>query len=148
MKILWPLFFAFIAAFGNAMFAAGQKKAVVFENMLPFIVISVLVSVFLIILLAPLLGPTDYPRVIKQNWVWAIVTGVGLFLTYLGFNLLYTKYGASNYILYAVLSIITTSIIVGVVIFKEAFNYYHWGALVGSIVTIILFTIGNSVGKT
>ena len=32
MKIFWPLLFAFIAALGNALFAAGQKKAVVFDN--------------------------------------------------------------------------------------------------------------------
>jgi drug/metabolite transporter (DMT)-like permease len=69
-------------------------------------------------------------------------------LTYIGFNLLYSKYGASNYILYAVLSIITTSIIVGVVMFKESFNAYHWLAFGSSITTVALFAMGNSVLKT
>ncbi len=148
MKPLWPLCFALIAAFGNAVFAAGQKKAVVFQNKLSFLAISILVCFCLIIFLAPLLGPTNYASVIKRNWLWALVSGLGLFLTYLGFNLLYTNYGTSNYMLYAALSIITTSIIVGVVIFKETFNHYHWAAVVGSVVTIILFTIGNNAGKT
>jgi drug/metabolite transporter (DMT)-like permease len=60
---------------------------------------------------------------------------------------LYSQYGASNYILYAVLSIITTSVIVGVVIFKETFNIYHWLALLSSIITIALFTLGNGIAK-
>jgi len=147
MKIRSSLFFALIAVFGNAVFTAGQKKAVVVENTRSFIIISLLVCVSLIILLAPLFGPTNYTRVIKENWLWAVASGVGLFLTYLGFNLLYTPYGASNYILYAVLSIITTSLIVGVGIFEEALNFYHWVVLVGSIKTVIPFTIVNSVGE-
>jgi len=55
------------------------------------------------LLAAPLLGPTNYLSSLKENWIWAIISGLGLFLTCLGFNLLYTRYGASHYILYAVI---------------------------------------------
>ena len=146
MKILGPLLFAFIAAFGNALFAAGQKKAIGFDNSFVFIALTVIVCVALTLLAAPLLGPTNYLSSLKENWIWAIVSGIGLFLTCLGFNLLYTKYGASHYILYAVISIITTAIVVGVVLFKESFNVYHWLAFGGSIITIFLFTLGNRYG--
>lgn len=146
MKILGPLFFSFIAALGNALFAAGQKKAVGFDNSFVFIAMAAIICVALTLMTAPLLGPINYLSSFKTNWLWALLSGIGLFLTYLGFNLLYTNYGASNYILYAVISIITTSIIVGVVLFKETFNIYHWFAFGGSIITVFFFTLGNRLG--
>ena len=148
MNVYGPLFFALIAAIGNAMFAAGQKKAVAFENPFTFIALVAIVCVFLTVATAPLFGQPHYSAVAKENGWWAVLSGSGLFLTYIGFNLLYSKYGASNYILYAVLSIITTSIIVGVVMFKESFNTYHWLAFGSSITTVALFAMGNSVLKT
>ena len=148
MKTLSLLLFAFIGALGNAMFAASQKKAMALGNSLAFLVISIFVSFILAILIAPLSGPTKYTTIIKQSWLWAVTGGIGLFLTFLGFNLLYTNFGTSSYMLYAVMSIITTSIIVSVVIFKETFNAFHWAAFVGAIVTIVLYTIGNSISKT
>lgn len=146
MKILGPLFFSFIAALGNALFAAGQKKAVGFDNSFVFIAMAAIICVTLTLMTAPLLGPINYLSSFKTNWLWALLSGIGLFLTYLGFNLLYTNYGASNYILYAVISIITTSIVVGVVLFKETFNIYHWFAFGGSIITVFFFTLGNRLG--
>ena len=143
MNIYGPLIFAIVAAVGNAMFVAGQKKAIQLDNEFTFIAISAVVCVILTIAFTPLFGQPNYTSVVKENGIWAIISGIGLFLTYLGFNLLYTKYGASNYILYAVLSIITTSVLVGVVLFKETFNLYHWLAFVASIITVVLFSIGN-----
>ena len=148
MKILGPLLFALIAALGNAMFAAGQKKAIAFDNAFAFIALAAVVCVCLTILFAPLMGPPNYVAVAKQNGYWALLSGAGLFLTYVGFNLLYSKYGASNYILYAVLSIITTSVFVGVLWFKETFNIYHWLALGTAMVTVVLFSIGNKVAQS
>ncbi len=147
MILIGPLAFALIAAIGNAMFAAGQKKAVGLENAFTFIALAALVCVTLTILVAPFFGATQYASAIKQNGHWAILSGAGLFLTYLGFNLLYSNYGASSYILYAVISIITTSIIVGVYIFREEFNVFHWLAFFTSILTVILFTWGNKVAQ-
>ncbi len=148
MNMYGALFFALIAAIGNAMFAAGQKKAIAFENPFTFIALAAIVCVCLTVAAAPMFGQPQYSSVVKENGWWALLSGAGLFLTYLGFNLLYSRYGASNYILYAVLSIITTSIIVGVVMFKESFNLYHWLAFGSSITTVALFAFGNSLLKT
>lgn len=132
----------------SAMFAAGQKKATAFDNPFTFIALAAMVCVFLTVATAPLFGQPNYSSVAKENGWWAVLSGTGLFLTYLGFNLLYSKHGASSYILYAVLSIITTSIIVGVVMFKESFNVYHWLAFGSSVITVALFAIGNYTIKT
>jgi drug/metabolite transporter (DMT)-like permease len=72
------------------------------------------------------------------------LSGTGLFLTYIGFNLLYSKYGASQYVLYAVLSIITTTIIVGIFWLKEPVNVYHKIAIAAAILAVVLFSIGQS----
>jgi drug/metabolite transporter (DMT)-like permease len=144
MKSLLPIVFAGIAAIGNAMFALGQKKSVGMENGLLFVGMSAAVAVFFSFVFAPLLGALDAGSAIKGNWKAILLSGTGLFLTYIGFNLLYTRYGASEYVLYAVLSIITTTIIVGIFWLKEPVNVYHIIAIVMAIAAVIFFSIGQS----
>jgi drug/metabolite transporter (DMT)-like permease len=147
MKQYSILLYALIAAVGNAIFAFGQKKATV-SNSLLFIGLSAIICTLLTFLLMPFFEKEIEPlQLIKTNWPWIITSGIGLCLTYIGFNLLYGNYGASSYIYYAVLSIITTSIIVGIIIFKEKINIYHVLSILTALATIILFSIGNKIGK-
>jgi len=124
MKSLLPIVFATIAAVGNAMFALGQKKSANVENGLLFVGLSAIIAVIFAIIFAPLVGTFEIGNVLKENWKSVLLSGLGLFLTYLGFNLLYSRYGASQYALYAVISIITTTIIVGMFWLKEPVNVY------------------------
>lgn len=78
-----------------------------------------------------------------MNYKWIIFGGAGLVLTFTGFYLLYSRFGPSYYILYAVLSIITTSVIVGVFVLKERMNIYYALSVATAVTTIILFTIGK-----
>ena len=144
MKILLPIIFATIAAVGNALFALGQKKSVGVENGLLFVGASAVVAVIFAFLFAPLVDTIDLGNTLKGNWKAVLLSGLGLFLTYLGFNLLYSRYGASQYALYAVLSIITTTIIVGIFWLKEPVNIYHKIAIVLAIGAVVLFSIGQS----
>jgi drug/metabolite transporter (DMT)-like permease len=144
MNTAGAIAFAMIAAIGNALFVTAQKKAGLFDNGISFIACSLAVALALLILTAPLFGPPQYPSIIKQGGGWIAFSGLGLFLVYLGFNLLYTRYGASHYILYAVLSIMTTSLVVGVLLYKETFNIYHWASLVCALATVILFSLGDA----
>src|SRR3990167_2100849 len=148
MEFINILLFALVAAIGNAMFAAGQKIASTQNNSLVFIAISGAICVALTIISSTFFGSSNYLSTIRQSWHWSILSGLGLFFTYLGFNILYSRYGAANYIVYAVLSVITTSVVVGVFIFKERFNIYHFCALLASIMTVFLYWLGNSVSKT
>ena len=143
MNTLGAIAFALIAAVGNALFVAAQKKAAGFDNGISFIICSLAITMTLLFLLAPSFGPPQYANIIKQGGGWVICSGIGLFLVYLGFNLLYTRYGASQYILYAVLSILTTTLVVGVWFFKETFNAYHWGALICALATVVLYWLGD-----
>ncbi|MGC9423996.1 hypothetical protein [Vibrio sp.] len=144
MKTLLPIVFATIAAIGNAMFALGQKKSVGMENGLLFVALSAMVAVSFSLFLAPLVGKFDIVNTIKGNSNALIISGSGLFFTYLGFNLLYSRYGTSQYVLYAVLSIITTTIIVGIFWLKEPVNVYHKLAIAMALAAVVLFSIGQS----
>lgn len=145
MQVLGPLLFALLAAIGNGFFAYGQRKSVGVENSFVFITVALLMCVALCIVAAPFYGPVSYGTVLRQNFTWAAVSGVGLFLTYVGFNILYSQYGASSYILYAVLSIVTTSVVVGAWLLREQLNLYHWLAVVTALATVGLFSYGNSL---
>lgn len=144
MKILLPIVFATIAAIGNAMFALGQKRSVGVENGILFVGISALIAFLFATLFAPLTGAFDVGNTVKGNWKALFLSGLGLFCTYLGFNLLYSRYGASRYVLYAVISIITTTLIVGVWWLKEPVNIYHKIGIALAIVAVLMFSIGQS----
>ena len=144
MKIILPIVFAAIAAFGNAMFALGQKRSVGVENGLLFVGVSAMLAVCLALIGAPLIGSMDIVNLVKGNIKPILLSGFGLFFTYLGFNLLYSKFGASLYILYAVLSVISTTIIVGVIWLKEPVNIYHKIAIGVALISVILFSIGQA----
>jgi drug/metabolite transporter (DMT)-like permease len=145
MKILGPLLLALLAAVGNGFFAFGQRKAVGVENTFVFITLTLSLCVFLCILAAPLFGNVNYLTTLRNNTVWAVISGIGLFMTYIGFNLLYANYGASGYTLYGVLSILTTSVIVGSFMLKEPLNAWHWMGIFSAIATVGLFSYGNSL---
>lgn len=138
--------FAMIAASGNAMFAAGQRLSAGIDNSLSVIGMSALVCLILVALALPITGGYgELSRDFLSHWRWILLSGVGLFFTYLGFNLLYRTFGASAYVYYAVLSILTTSFIVGMLILRERVNIYHILAGITSIAAIILFSIGNRI---
>jgi drug/metabolite transporter (DMT)-like permease len=144
MKSLLPLLFATIAAVGNGLFALGQRKSVGAENGLLFVGLSAVVAVLLALLFAPLVGSVDVAGTLRGNWKAALLSGLGLFLTYLGFNLLYTRFGASQYVLYAVISIITTTILVGILWLQEPVSAYQKAAIVLAIAAVVLFSMGQA----
>ncbi|MGD0187551.1 MAG: hypothetical protein ABSC25_20195 [Roseiarcus sp.] len=143
MKFFLPILFASIAAAGNALFAFGQKQSSGVSNGLLYVGASALVACLLALSASPAVGPANIES-IRQNWAFVAISGVGLFLTYLGFNLLYSNFGVSQYVLYAVISIVTTTVVVGFLVLKEPVNGYHGAAIVAALVTVVLFSIGQS----
>lgn len=144
MKIILAILFASTAAFGNAMFALGQRNSAGVQNGVFFVGISAMVAVILAFIFAPMTGALDVKTTLEGNWKAALLSGIGLFFTYLGFNLLYTRCGVTHYILYAVLSIITTTIVIGILWLKESVNIYQIVAIGFAIVAVVLFSIGQS----
>ena len=147
MRIFLPILFAAIAAIGNAMFAFGQKRSIGVENGVLFVGLSALIAAFCALGVSPALGIFDPGNTVKGNWKALGLSGFGLFLTYLGFNLLYSRYGVSQYALYAVLSILSTTLIVGMWWLKEPVNLYHKLAIALAVGAVLLFSIGQAKGS-
>jgi drug/metabolite transporter (DMT)-like permease len=117
--------FAGIAAFGNAVYVFGQRSAVVSAN--PFLFMAGAVSLCALMFLAASMvsGASTAAVYLKQNWWPITISAAGFFITFIGFYLMYSRVGANSYTVYAVLSILTTSVGIGMVIFREPFNIYH-----------------------
>jgi len=144
--MLKPLLFATLAAIGNGIMVYGQRGAAPPSN--PFLfILAAIAACLLMFMAAAYLYRTDGDMAYIGNNLGMIgLSGVGFFLTFVGFFLLYNGYGASQYTLYAVISILTTSLGVGVLIYKEDFNIYKVAAMVFAMIAIALFTYGNTRG--
>ena len=145
---MWkPLANAFMAACGNALFVYGQRIATHSPN--PFLYMLGCVGSGLVLFLVAMLvwqspGNGTY---LVTNAGSMLLGGIGFFVTFIGFYLLYSGYGASQYVLYATLSILTTSLGVGVFVFKEQLNTYQIVAMVLAVASIALWTYGRSLGS-
>ncbi len=145
--VLRALLFALIAAIGNAVFVFGQKKSIPGENPFIFLACSLSLCVLFLVISTLFFPLNDMKSYFSINGRAILITGIGLFITYIGFYFLYSRFGASYYIIYAVISIITTSIIVGVLVFKDTFNIYYLLSIITAITTIVLFFIGQQAGR-
>ncbi len=141
------IFFAIIAAVGNALFAYGQTGAEKTKNPFIFIFGAVAVCTILFFVSSLFYNQGKSASYLLINWKYILVSGIGFFITFFGFYLLYSGFGASTYIIYAVVSIITTSIGVGVLCYHEPFNTWHFIALVLSIIAIGCFCYGQHIAK-
>ena len=132
------------AAIGNAIFVYGQKRSEMVENPFLFLLCTLTVCTTLFACTIGFFPKVSVAQYLSKNYPWIVLSGIGFYLTFIGFYFLYTRYGASYYVLYAVLSIITTSIIVGVVLFREHINVYYGLTVLSALLTIALFTIAQS----
>ena len=144
MDAVLTVAFAAIAAVGNAMFALAQRQSSGVTNGLLFVGMSAFVAFALSAACSPLLGPLEPGTLIRGQWRALLLSGVGLFLTYVGFNLLYSRFGASPYVVYAALAIITTTVGVGFLYLREPMNLYHVVAVLLAAAAIIAFSLGQS----
>ena len=141
------LLFAGIAAIGNALFVYGQRKSTTATNPFIFMTGAVIVCSILFVTISTIFRKGDEFSYFSTNLQSVITSGVGFLITFIGFYLLYSQFGAVYYVVYAVLSIITTSLVVGVLIFREPFNAYQAGALILAILAIALFSYGQALAK-
>jgi drug/metabolite transporter (DMT)-like permease len=144
MNTVLTVAFAAIAAVGNALFALGQRQSAGAANGLLFVGGSAFIAFVLALLFAPALGALEAGALLRGHWRALLVSGAGLFLTYVGFNLLYSRFGTAPYVVYAALAIITTTVGVGFLYQREPVNGYHVGAVLLATAAIALFAIGQS----
>jgi len=138
------LLFATLAAVGNAIFVYGQRGAGQSANPFLFTFGAVIVCVVFFVAANLIYKSPGDMNYVSANAVNMVIAGFGFFLTFIGFFLLFNNYGATAYALYAVLSILTTSVGVGIWIYREPMNVYHVAAIGLSILAIVVFTYGQS----
>lgn len=143
--MLRPLIYATIAAVGNALFVYGSRGSAEAKNPFIFMFGAVIVGTVLFSIAISFFDMHKNISFLLANWGHILMTGCGFFITFLGFYLLYSGYSASSYILYAVISILTTSIGVGVICYREPFNFYHTLSMVCAILTIVFFSYGQHI---
>ena len=135
--------FALLAAVGNALFVYGQRGSQTAEN--PFVfLLATLVLCRSLFLLSALLNkaPLD-TGYLSINLKFIVFSGIGFYFTFIGFYWLYSQQGATNYMVYALLSILTTSIGVGLILFREPFNRYHVISGLLAVAAILVYGLGQ-----
>lgn len=143
---MWKaLIFAGIAALGNALFVYGQRRAPIAQNPFLFTAGAVLVCTLTFIAASLIFGTQDDLGYLSNHRSSILISGLGFFITFVGFYLLYSRFGAVYYAVYAALSIMTTSVGVGVILYKESLNYYQITAMFLAILAVVLFSYGGSI---
>jgi drug/metabolite transporter (DMT)-like permease len=140
----WSLVLALTAAIGNALYALGQKKAVQHENPFVFGVFSLFTGSVLLSFVSLFFNTNNIGVFFVKNLKWFGISGLGYVLLNIGLYFLYRNFGASYYSLYAVLSIMTTSILLATIVFNEKMNFYYWVSLVLAALTIFFFLKGQT----
>lgn len=134
---------ALTAAVGNALYALGQKKATESDNPFLFGSIALFVGSALLTVIAMFFNTQTVGSYVVTNLKWFGVSGLGYVLLNIGLYFLYRNFGASYYSLYAVLSIVTTSILLASLVFHEKMNLYYWLSLGFAGLTILSFLKGQ-----
>ena len=138
------ILYAAIAAIGNALFALGQRQAAGAANGLLFVALSAFIACLLALAGGTVGGAFDVSALLRTHGKSVLLSGAGLFLTYLGFNLLYTRFGTAPYAVYAAFAIITTTVGVGFLYLREPVNRFHVAAVVLAAAAIGLYALGQS----
>lgn len=137
------LIFAGIAALGNAIYVYGQRLAVVSVNPYLFMAGAVTLCAFMFVAASLVSGTGTTTDYLKQNWWPIAISAVGFFITFIGFYLMYSRVGANSYTVYAVLSILTTSVGVGMIIFREPINLYHVLSILFALLAVGFYGYGQ-----
>ena len=143
--MLRPFLIALFAAAGNALFVYAQRTAAASAN--PFLYLACTITLGSGLCIAAALawqtpGNADYA---VNNGTYILLGGAGLFMTYLGFYLLFSNYGTAQYALYATLAILTTSFGIGVLVFREPLHPLQFVAIGFAIAAIALWSYGRSL---
>jgi drug/metabolite transporter (DMT)-like permease len=136
--------FAFIAAVGNALFVYGQRGSSTSENPFFFLLLTLSVCITLFLVGALVSKGAMDTAYLTTNLRYIVISGIGFFITFVGFYWLYSQQGAINYMVYALLSILTTSIGVGLIIFREPFNRYHVVSGLLAVAAILFYGLGQN----
>lgn len=139
LKSLLPFSFALIAALGNVFFVSGGRKVGPAANPFFFTATAMAVCLSLFLTGTVLFGLHGAGDFLRRNVWWCMLSGTGMFLTFLGFYLLYSRFDTSYYALFVVTSMLLTTLVLGVWILREPINPYGAISIAAAVVSIVFF---------
>jgi drug/metabolite transporter (DMT)-like permease len=142
-KFLLPFSFAVFAALGNIFFVLGSRKASQAPNPMLFTLAAMAVSLSLFTALFLVFGTRGAGDFMRRNIGWTSLAGLGMFMTFFGFYLLYSRFGTSYYSLFVVTSMLLTTLVLGVWILREPLNAYGVISLLAAVVSIAFFALSK-----
>lgn len=142
-RFLISLSFALFAALGNVFFVLGSRKSGPSPNPLTFTAGAMTVSLTLFLTGWLLFGPRGSMEFIRRSGGWMALAGIGMFMTFLGFYLLYSRFGTSYYTLFVMTSMILTTLVLSLWILQEGINLYGVLSIVAATVSIAFFGLSK-----
>lgn len=143
MKIALMFLVAFLGGFANAMFAVGQRKAVDIQNGMAFVATCLAISALTLLVLSYFGSPApQYMVMIKKNYGWILLSGIGTAALNFCLYFLIARYGMSSYALYAIFAMGLT-ILVGIIFLSEEFNLYYGLSLLFGIISVSMFALAK-----
>ena len=143
LKTLIPFSFAFLAAIGNVFFVFGNRKVGNSSNPMMFTTTVMTICLMLYFICYLAFGTKGSGEFLRRNLLWCMLSGAGMFMTFLGFYLLYSRYDTSYYALFAATSILVTTIVLGVFILKEGINLYGAISIAAAVVSVVFFGLSK-----
>lgn len=138
-KTFLPFAFALFAAIGNVFYVLGSRKTTDAPNpvLFTFVAMTVGLALFLAAWLA--FGTRGTGEFLRRSGGWAVLAGVGIFMTFYGFYLLYSRFDTSYYALFVVTSMLLTTLVLGAWILREPINLYGALSIVAAVASIAFF---------
>lgn len=137
---LWAL----LAAIGNAIYVYGSRRAETGQSTYLFITGVLVCSAAMVAAMSVTTKQPDAAAMLQRTWPFMLISGLGAAVTFIGFQGLFSNYGASQYSVYAMFALLTTSIGVGALVFRENFNIYHGLAMVCALASLVFFFLGQN----
>jgi drug/metabolite transporter (DMT)-like permease len=142
-KFLVSFSFALFAALGNVFFVLGSRKSGPSSNPLTFTAGAMAVSLTLFTVGWLLFGPRGSLEFARRSGGWIALSGLGMFMTFLGFYLLYSRFGTSYYTLFVMTSMILTTLVLSLWILREGINVYGVLSIIAATVSIAFFGLSK-----
>src|SRR5690606_8654889 len=142
-KTLLPFSFALFASLGNVFFVLAIRKTAAEPNPMLFTLSAMLVSVLLFAVAYAVFGPRGTGDYSRKNIGWTSLAGLGMFMTFYGFYLLYSRFDTSYYALFVVTSMLMTTLGLGWLILREPLNVHGLVSIAAAVVSIVFFWLSK-----
>src|SRR5262249_19712380 len=140
---LIPFSFAMLAALGNVFFVFGNRKVGNTHNPMMFTTTAMAVCLALYFACYLAFGTRGSGEFLRRYGLWCTLSGVGMFMTFLGFYLLYSRFDTSYYALFSVVSILMTTLVLGLLILKEGINLYGALSIAAAVASVVFFGLSK-----